>query len=108
MFFIQEYLTLDGKSPFGKWFEGLNARAAVKVRVAIARIELGNFSNAKSVGFGVSEIKIDFGPGYRVYYGKDGEDIIILLAGGTKKRQPQDIQQAKNLWLEFKKRKGGH
>lgn len=108
MYSIKEYLTSDGQSPFAKWFEGLNSTAAAKVRVAIARIELGNFSNLKSVGSNVWEIKIDFGPGYRVYCGKDGEKIIILLAGGTKKRQQQDIQKAKEFWLEFKKRKGGH
>ena len=107
-FIIKEYLTSDGASPFGKWFEGLNATAAVKVRIAITRMELGNFSNSKSLGEGVWETKIDFGPGYRVYYGKDGEKIVILLAGGTKKRQQQDIQKAKGLWLEFKKRNGGH
>lgn len=106
--YIREYLTLDGLSPFGAWFEGLNAPAAAKVRVAIARMELGNFSNSKSVGSNVWEAKIDFGPGYRVYYGKDGEKIIILLAGGSKKKQQQDIQRAKELWFEFKKRKGGH
>ncbi len=107
-FSINEYQTTDGHSPFSKWFDNLNASAAAKVRVAIARIELGNFSNSKAVGSSVWEIKIDFGPGYRVYYGKDGDKIIILLAGGTKKRQQRDIEKAKELWLEFKKRKGGH
>lgn len=108
LYIIKEYLTLDGKSSFSKWFEELNPTAAAKVRTTIARIELGNFSNAKSLGSGVWEIKIDFGPGYRVYYGKDGENIIILLAGGTKNRQQQDIEKAKKLWIEFKKRNGGH
>jgi putative addiction module killer protein len=108
LFNIREYLTPDGISYFGKWFEGLNAIAAAKVRVAIARMEMGNFSNTKSVGSGVWEVKIDYGPGYRVYYGKDGEKIVILLAGGTKKSQQKDIQKAHDLWAEFKKRKKGH
>jgi putative addiction module killer protein len=69
---------------------------------------MGNFSNTKSVGSGVWEVKIDYGPGYRVYYGKDGEKIVILLAGGTKKSQQKDIQKAHDLWAEFKKRKKGH
>lgn len=105
---VKEYITPEGKSPFGRWFEALNAPAAAKVRVAIARIEQGNFSNSKSVGANVWEFKIDFGPGYRVYFGFDGEEVIILLAGGTKKRQQQDIEKAKQLWLEYKKRIGGH
>lgn len=108
LFTIKEYLTPDGRSHFGKWFEGLNAIAASKVRVAIARLEMGNFSNTKSLGAGVCEIKIDYGPGYRVYYGKDGETIVILLAGGTKKTQQKDIDKAQDLWIEFKKRKKGH
>lgn len=103
-----EYVTLEGKSPFAKWFEMLNATAAAKVVTTIKRMEQGNFTTSESVGSGVWEAKIDFGPGYRIYYGKDGEKIIILLAGGTKKRQQQDIEKAKVLWHEFKKRKGGH
>jgi putative addiction module killer protein len=90
------------KSPFGKWFEALS----VKIATAIKRMEQGKFSNSGSVGSGVWESKIDYGPGYRIYYGKDGEKIIILIADGTKKRQQQDIEKAKEHWLEFKKRKG--
>lgn len=108
LFTIKEYLTPDGVSYFEKWFERLNAIAASKVRVAIARIEMGNFSNTKSLGAGVWEVKIDYGPGYRVYYGKDGDKIVILLAGGTKKTQQKDIDKSHLLWSEFKKRKKGH
>lgn len=108
LFTIKEYLTIDGQSPFGHWFEKLNAVAAAKVTVAIVRMEQGNFSNSKSVGSGVWESKIDYGPGYRVYYAKDDEKIIILLAGGTKKQQQRDIEKAKINWNEFKKRKRGH
>lgn len=102
---LREYLDLQGRSPFAKWFEKLNAAAAAKVTVALARLEQGNFSNLKSVGEGVSEHRIDFGPGYRVYLGRDGDTIIILLAGGTKKRQRQDIDDAKRRWLDYKDRK---
>ena len=107
-FLLKEYIAIDNKSYFGKWFERLNAPAAAKVRVALARIEMGNFSNTKSVGTGVWEIKIDYGPGYRVYYGKAGEHVVLLLAGGTKKYQQKDIEKSKKLWSEFKKRKKGH
>jgi len=108
VYLVKEYLTPDGISYFSKWFDNLNSAAASKVRVAVARIETGNFSNTKSLGSGVFEIKIDYGPGYRIYYGNDGEKIVILLAGGTKKSQQKDINKAHILWSEFKKRKKGH
>jgi putative addiction module killer protein len=79
--------------------------AAVKVTVALERMEEGNFSNAKAVGAGVSEYKIDFGPGYRIYFGMDGETVVILLCGGTKKGQQDDIAAAKALWADYKARK---
>ena len=72
---------------------------------AIRRLELGNFSNVKGVGAGVFEYRIDFGPGYRVYFGKDGDAIVILLAGGTKTRQDRDITSAHDRWNDYKKRK---
>ena len=72
---------------------------------AIRRLEFGNFSNVKGVGAGVFEYRIDFGPGYRVYFGKDGESIVILLAGGTKKRLDRDIAIAHERWDDYKRRK---
>jgi putative addiction module killer protein len=75
------------------------------VTAALVRIEQGNFSNAKSVGSGVSEYRIDFGPGYRIYFGKDGERLVILVGGGTKKRQQDDIQTAVARWQDYKRRK---
>ena len=68
-------------------------------------MEQGNLSNAKGVGAGVSEFRIDFGPGYRIYFGKDGDTLIILLGGGTKKRQKKDIEVAQTLWRKYKQRK---
>jgi putative addiction module killer protein len=79
--------------------------AAVKVATAIHRMELGNCSNVKGAGAGVSEYLIDFGPGYRIYFGKDGDRLVILLAGGTKKRQDADIAAAKGHWRDYKRRK---
>jgi putative addiction module killer protein len=102
---IREYIDTLGRSPFARWFDGLNAHAAAKVATALARMEQGNLSNAKGVGAGVSEYRIDFGPGYRVYFGKDGDTLIILLGGGTKKRQQRDIEAAQDLWREYKRRK---
>ncbi len=102
---VQEFVDGNGISPFEKWFNGLNAQAAAKVTANLVRMESGNFSNSKSVSGGVYECRIDFGPGYRVYFGKDGKKIIILLGGGTKKKQNVDIQKAHELWKEYKKRK---
>jgi putative addiction module killer protein len=99
------YVTEDGKAPFGDWFDGLDVAAALKVRTALARIETGNLGDVKPVGQGVSERRIPFGPGYRVYFGQDGDKLVILLCGGTKKRQSKDIAQAKAYWDDYQARK---
>jgi putative addiction module killer protein len=83
----------------------LNAQAAAKVATALTRLAGGNFSNVKGVGSGIFEFKIDFGPGYRVYFGKDGERLVILLGGGVKKRQQRDIESAIANWQDYKRRK---
>jgi len=91
---IREYNERGGRSPFREWYDGLNSDAARKVTTALYRVGLGNFANAKTVGAGVYECKINFGPGYRVYFGKEGEQTVILLGGGTKQRQQNDIKLA--------------
>ncbi len=105
---IHEYLKEDGTSPFRDWFERLDSRAAAKVTTSLIRIELGNMSNIESVGKGVYERKIDYGPGYRVYFGMDGGELIILVDGGTKKRQVKDIEIAKDRSSDYKRRKKQH
>ncbi len=102
---LVEYETEDGGHPFANWFDNLNPPAALRVRRALAKIEVGNLSNVKSVGGGVLEYRIDFGPGYRVYFGRDGDMLVILLAGGTKKRQQRDIDRAIGFWVDYKRRK---
>ena len=102
---VREYLDDKGNSPYSKWFRRLDPVAAAKATTATYRLQQGNFSNVKGVGAGVFEYRIDFGPGYRIYFGKDGPDIVILLGGGTKKRQSQDIQAAKISWQDYKIRK---
>ncbi len=102
---VREYLDAKGDSPYAKWFYRLNVHAAVKVITAIHRMEQGNFSNVKGVGAGVYEYRINFGPGYRIYFGKDGDRLVILLAGGAKKRQDADIIAAKANWRDYKRRK---
>jgi putative addiction module killer protein len=91
---VREYLEARGGSPYALWFARLNPKAAAKVATALIRLAAGNFSNVKGVGSGVFEYRIDFGPGYRVYFGKDGEQLVILLGGGIKKRQQHDIDAA--------------
>jgi putative addiction module killer protein len=105
MLTILEFLDSSGASPFAAWFDSLDAAAAAKVTTAVRRLELGNFSNVKGVGGGVFEYRIDFGPGYRVYFGKDRETVVILLGGGTKKRQDRDIATSRDRWSDYKKRK---
>lgn len=102
---VREYLDEGGASPFADWFVGLDAAAAAKIAVVLSRIGQGNLSNVKGVGEGVLEYRLDFGPGYRVYFGRDGDVLVILLAGGTKKRQQQDIEAAQARWATYKRRK---
>ncbi|HEY5378672.1 MAG TPA: type II toxin-antitoxin system RelE/ParE family toxin [Pseudolabrys sp.] len=102
---VLEYLDSDSRSPFGRWFDGLDAQAAAKVAIALARIGQTNLSNVKGVGGGVLEYRIDFGPGYRIYLGRDGDAIVILLGGGTKQRQQRDISTAQKRLIDYKRRK---
>lgn len=102
---ILEYLDSRGRSPFAEWLDHLSADAAAKVRLAVARLAQGNFSRVKGVGGGIYEYRIDFGPGLRVYFGKDGKTLVILLAGGSKHRQDRDIHMARLRWEDYKRRK---
>ena len=102
---VREYVDPAGRSPFTKWLRALNVQAAAKVATALERISDGNLSNVRPVGSGVLEYKIDFGPGYRIYFGREGDRLLILLAGGMKKRQREDIQQAQVNWADYRKRK---
>lgn len=102
---VVEYETEEGHCPFADWFSELDGRTAARVRAVIARMETGNFSEVKPVGEGVAERRIDFGPGYRLDFGQDGACLVILLMGGTKKRQHRDIDRAKMYWNDYKRRK---
>lgn len=102
---LREYLDERGRSPFGRWFDGLSTSAALKVRTALARLEAGNTSALKSVGQGVHEVRIDFGPGYRVYVGQDGSELVVLLGGSAKARQHLAIADAQGRWADYRARK---
>ena len=102
---IGEFVDARGSSPFARWVSQLDRHAAARVATALYRMEIGNLSNAKGVGGGVLEYRIDFGPGYRIYFGRDGDALIILLGGGTKVRQQRDIEAAVALWREYRRSK---
>jgi putative addiction module killer protein len=102
---VLEYLDGDGRSPYRRWVDELDGTAAAKVTTALYRLSQGNFSNVEGVTGGIFEYRIDFGPGYRIYFGKDGPMIVILLGGGTKKRQSRDIKAAADAWTDYKRRK---
>lgn len=101
---VQEYLREDGSNPYQKWFDKLDAIAAAKVVVAKSRLESGNTSSVKWFD-GIGEYRIDWGPGYRIYLAQDGNQLIVLFGGGTKKGQQADIEQARELYQEYKRRK---
>ncbi len=103
-FEIKEYVE-SGKSPFADWFDSLDAVTAARVDKYIRRLEVGNFGATKSLDKGVFELKLEFGPGYRVYFGRDGKIIIILLSGGSKRRQSADIAVAIERWKRYKQTK---
>ena len=102
---LRGYIDENGNKRFAQWLERLDAAAAAKVTIAPSRLEQGNFSKVKGVGSGVFEYKIDFGPGYRIYFGKDGESLVILIGGGTKRRRQQEITAARECWAAYKRRK---
>jgi putative addiction module killer protein len=107
MISIREYLSQHGENPFRQWFDGLDPQAAAIVTVAIGRLGDGNTSNVKPIGEGAAELRIDRGPGYRIYFGWDGKVLVILLGGGTKRRQHKDIEAALRRWREYKTNKAG-
>lgn len=104
MYEIRYYVSADGRQPFAEWFAELDPIARAKVTRAIVRMQEGNLSNVKSVGGGVLEYRIDFGPGYRVYFGLDGATLVILLTGGSKQRQRRDIEAATRYWQDYRQR----
>jgi putative addiction module killer protein len=102
---VREYLDRLGRNRFSEWFTSLDEPVQLRISTSLARVRNGNLSNAKSVGAGVQELRLDFGPGYRIYFGRVGTAIVILPAGGTKRRQQADLVTAQALWQEFKERK---
>jgi putative addiction module killer protein len=102
---VREYQTAEGKTPLAAWLEGLRdgvTRGRIVAR--LDRLKAGLFGDWKSVGSGVCELRIDHGPGYRVYYGQEGKTLILLLCGGDKSTQVKDIETAHAYWKDYKAR----
>jgi putative addiction module killer protein len=103
---IRIYHTRDGKRPYTQWFDKLRDRTSQqRIDARLGRVQLGNFGDAKAVGRGVIELRIDYGPGYRVYFGRDGEEVVLLLMGGDKRSQSKDIAKAQEYWADYNVRK---
>ncbi|OGQ35910.1 MAG: addiction module protein [Deltaproteobacteria bacterium RIFCSPHIGHO2_12_FULL_43_9] len=100
---IKVYIAPNGKIPFIEWLSSLkDISARAKIRIRLDRLSLGNFGDCKHVGGGVFELRIKFGPGYRVYFGQVGNEIILLLSGGDKNTQSDDIKKAIKYWADYK------
>lgn len=105
---VLHYQTAQGRRPFQEWVESVKDNA-VKAAVAarINRVRAGTLGDWKSVGTGVFELRVNLGPGYRVYFGRDGNTVVILLTGGEKRSQDSDIKRAKEYWKDYEKRTKG-
>ena len=103
---LKVYGTSDGRAPFLDWLESLkDLRGRAAIRSRLDRLEAGNLGDCHPVGRGVSELRVHFGPGYRVYFGEEGEHVILLLCGGAKRTQERDIERAKAYWVDYRSRK---
>src|SRR3954462_5733667 len=98
---VREYLTAAGKNPFREWLRSLPKAVGARIQLRVQRFELGNLGDHKNVGEGVCEARVMFGPGYRIYLGKDGDAIVVLLAGGDKGSQANDIARARGFWRDY-------
>jgi len=106
VFEIRRYRTAAGEEPFTEWlFDLPDRQARARILARLERLEVGNFGDTKFLRDGVNEMRIDWGPGYRAYYGRDGRTVIVLLCGGDKRKQGADIKRAVELWQEYANRK---
>ena len=102
---VLDYATEDGRQPLRQWLAGLrDTKTVARVQARLNRLSVGNFGDTRAVGRGVSELRIPYGPGYRVYYARHGGAVVMLLCGGAKSSQANDIRQAQLYWADFKRR----
>lgn len=104
---LLRYCREDGHEPFSEWLQGLrDKQAQARIRIRLRQLQAGNPGDCEAVGEGVMELRIHIGAGYRVYFGRYGQEIVLLLCGGDKRTQPADIRQARTYWAEWKRRQG--
>ena len=102
---LRIFVTEEGREPFSEWLTSLrDIKARAKIRVRLDRVSLGNLGDSHGLGEGVQELRIDYGSGYRVYLGQEGETMVLLLCGGDKSTQTKDIEKAKRYWNEYRRR----
>lgn len=102
---VREYLTVEGHSLFGRWLLGLrDAQARARILKRLDRVQAGLLGDFKSVGSGVLELRVDYGPGYRINFGRHGSELVLLLLGGDKRTQQRDIEHAQDYWQDWKRR----
>jgi len=101
------YTDEQGKQPIVEWLDSLDIASRNRITSRFSRIELGNFGDNTPVGDGVKELRFMFGSGYRIYFGEDGKEIVVLLVGGDKSSQKKDIERARYYWKDYQKRKVG-
>ena len=99
-----DYETTNGEVPIRNWLDGLDGTISARIEARLKRVAIGNLGDTKPIGQGVSELRLTFGSGYRIYFGQHEDEIIILLCGGDKSSQSDDIEMAKSYWLDFKRR----
>lgn len=98
---VSEYVTADGKNPFRDWLDVLDVQTRARIQARILRCSTGNLGDHRTVGSGVREARVMFGPGYRIYFGKDGASLLVLLVGGDKTSQSRDIRRAQRFWKDY-------
>jgi putative addiction module killer protein len=102
---VRLYVAPNGTAPVQSWLESLrDIRARARIKARIARLELGNFGDSRSLGGGVSELKVDYGPGYRIYFARIGNAVVLLLCAGSKSTQQSDIARARRYWRDYQER----
>ena len=100
---VREYLTADGKNPYRDWLDTLDVTPRARIQARVLRFSTGNLGDHKSVGGGVWEARLAFGPGYRLYFGGEGPSVLLLLGGGSKRSQTDDIKRVKRFWSDHRK-----
>jgi putative addiction module killer protein len=101
---VEEYVTSDGLCPFMKWLDSLQPRIQARIQARVARFRMGNLGDVKMLGKGVYEARFHFGPGYRIYFGLSGKALVVLLCGGDKSSQQDDVRGAIEYWQDYLER----